>query len=72
MAEELIRRLPAADKVRFINSGTEASLHATRLVRAATGKPKIAKFEGAYHGSHDALEVSVSPAVAGAGPDTVM
>jgi glutamate-1-semialdehyde 2,1-aminomutase len=69
MAEELIRRLPAADKVRFINSGTEASLHATRLVRAATGKPKIAKFEGAYHGSHDALEVSVSPAVDGAGPD---
>jgi glutamate-1-semialdehyde 2,1-aminomutase len=54
--------------VRYVNSGTEASLHATRLVRAVTGKPKIAKFEGAYHGSHDALEVSVSPAVDRAGP----
>jgi len=69
MAEELTRRLPGADKVRFMNSGTEASLHATRLARAATGKPKIAKFEGAYHGSHDALEVSVAPPVDGAGPD---
>lgn len=67
IAEELIARFPTADKVRFMNSGTEASLHATRLVRAATGKPKIAKFEGAYHGSHDALEVSVAPV--NGGPD---
>ena len=71
MAEEIVKRFPSMDKVRFTNSGTEASLHATRLVRAATGKPKIAKFEGAYHGSHDALEVSVSPSLDRAGaPDS--
>ncbi len=67
IASELCDRLRSVEKVRFANSGTEASLHATRLVRAATGKPKIAKFEGAYHGSHDAVEVSVrvSPEFAG-------
>ena len=67
MAEELVKRFPSVDKVRFTNSGTESSLHATRLARAATGKPKVAKFEGAYHGSHDALEVSVSPPIDRAG-----
>ena len=61
MAEELTRRIPSIEKVRFTNSGTEASLHATRVVRAVTGKPMVAKFEGAYHGSHDALEISTSP-----------
>lgn len=68
IAEELIRRFPSIDKVRFTNSGTESSLHATRLIRAKTGKPKVAKFEGAYHGSHDALEHSVGPAIEEAGP----
>ena len=68
MAEEITTRLPSVEKVRFTNSGTEASLHATRIVRAATGRPKIAKFEGAYHGSHDALEISVAPAEDAAGP----
>ena len=58
IAEEITSRFPSIDKVRFCNSGTEASLHATRLVRAKTGRPKVAKFEGGYHGSHDALEVS--------------
>ncbi len=61
IAHELSQRFPSIDKVRFTNSGTESSLHATRLIRKFTGKQKIAKFEGAYHGSHDALEVSVSP-----------
>ena len=68
IAEELTKRFPSMDKVRYVNSGTEASLHATRLVRAATGKPKVAKFEGAYHGAHDALEVSISPPLNRAGP----
>jgi len=68
MAEEIVRRVPSIEKVRFTNSGTEASLHATRLVRAITGKPKVAKFEGAYHGSHDALELSISPSMDWAGP----
>ena len=60
ISEEICRRIPSIEKIRFTNSGPEASLHATRLIRAATGKSKIAKFEGAYHGSHDALEISVS------------
>ncbi len=68
IADEITRRIPSIDKVRFTNSGTESSLHATRMVRAITGKPKIAKFEGAYHGSHDALEVSASTPIEKAGP----
>ncbi len=68
IAEEITGRFPSIDKVRFTNSGTESSLHATRMVRAITGRPKIAKFEGAYHGSHDALEVSTSTPLDQAGP----
>ena len=67
-AEEIANRFPSIDKVRFTGSGTESSLHATRMARAFTGRPKVAKFEGAYHGSHDALEVSVAPPVDKAGP----
>lgn len=69
MAEEIVNRFPSIEKVRFTNSGTESSLHATRMARALTGRPKVAKFEGAYHGSHDALEVSVAPPIDEAGPD---
>src|SRR5437879_3984027 len=47
--------------VRFGNSGTEATMHACRLARAATGRDKILKFEGAYHGLHDTALVSVKP-----------
>ncbi len=68
ISEELVCRFPSIDKVRFTNSGTESSLHAARLVRAKTGKPKVAKFEGAYHGSHDGLEHSISPPIDDAGP----
>ena len=68
LAEELCRRVPSVERVRFTNSGTEASLHAVRLVRGLTGKEKIAKFEGAFHGSHDAVEVSVAPPIDLAGP----
>ncbi len=72
IAEEITGRFPSIDKVRFCNSGTEASLHATRMVRAITGRPKIAKFEGAYHGSHDAVEVSSAGAAGPAdSPDPV-
>ena len=58
VAEELVKRLPSVEKVRYTNSGTEASLNAARVVRAVTKKPLIAKFEGAYHGSNDAVEFS--------------
>lgn len=68
LAEELCRRVPSVELIRFCNSGTEATLHAIRLARGFSGKPKIAKFEGAYHGSHDAVEISVFPDVSKAGP----
>ena len=61
LAEEICRRFPFLDRVRFSNSGTEATLHALRLAKAFTRKPKIVKMEGAYHGLHDAVMVSVKP-----------
>ena len=61
LAEILTRRVPSMVTVRFTNSGTEATMNAVRLARAFTGKPKIAKFEGAFHGTHDWVMVSVTP-----------
>lgn len=60
LAESLTRRIPSMDVVRFANSGTEATMNAIRVARAFTGRDKIAKFEGAYHGTHDWVLVSVS------------
>src|SRR5215471_6274923 len=67
LAEILTRRLPSMETVRFTNSGTEATMHAVRVARAFTGKSRIAKFEGAYHGTHDWVLVSVAPDPAAAG-----
>jgi glutamate-1-semialdehyde 2,1-aminomutase len=53
---------------RFANSGTESTMAAIHLMRAATGRRRIIKVEGSYHGHHDAVQVSVYPAVAAAGP----
>ena len=60
IAEEMCRRVASVDAIRFVNSGTESTLHSIRLARGFSGKPKIAKFEGGYHGSHDLVEVSSS------------
>ena len=60
LAEEICNRFPV-EMFRFGNSGTEATMHAIRLARAATGRDKIIKFEGAYHGLHDSALVSVKP-----------
>ena len=60
LAEEVCTRFPI-EMVRFGNSGTEATMHAIRIARAATKRDKIIKFEGAYHGLHDAALVSVKP-----------
>ena len=68
LAEEMCRRVKSVEKVRFCNSGTEATLHAIRLARGVSGRTKIAKFEGGYHGSHDVVEVSVAPPLDKAGP----
>jgi glutamate-1-semialdehyde 2,1-aminomutase len=57
----LTRRIPSLESVRFTNSGTEATMNAVRLARAFTGRPKLAKFEGAFHGTHDWVMVSVTP-----------
>jgi len=60
LAEEICRRFPV-EQVRFANSGTEATMHAIRLARGFTGRDRIIKMEGAYHGVHDAAMVSVKP-----------
>lgn len=53
VAEKMAEMVPGLDMVRFANSGTEATMHAIRLARAFTGRQKIIKFEGHYHGMHD-------------------
>jgi len=62
LAVLLCERLPSAERVRFTNSGSEAVMIALKGARAFTDRPKIAKFEGAYHGSYDYAEVSLASA----------
>lgn len=57
MAEEICRLVPSIEQVRLVSSGTEATMSALRLARGATGRDKIVKFEGCYHGHADALLV---------------
>jgi len=57
LAEALVRRVPSMDLVRLVSSGTEATMSALRLARGATGRSKILKFEGCYHGHGDSLLV---------------
>jgi glutamate-1-semialdehyde 2,1-aminomutase len=59
LAERLAGLIPSAEMTRFTSSGTEATMHALRIARAATGRPKIVKFEGHYHGVHDAVLVNL-------------
>jgi glutamate-1-semialdehyde 2,1-aminomutase len=60
LAEEITARFPV-EQVRFGSSGTEATMHAIRLARGYTGRDRIIKTEGAYHGVHDSVMVSVKP-----------
>src|SRR5438067_988924 len=62
LATELVERVASIEKIRFTNSGTEATMMALRLARAFTGREKFAKVEGGYHGSHDLVQ---DPDVAG-------
>jgi glutamate-1-semialdehyde 2,1-aminomutase len=55
LAEEIRARLPSVERLRFTTSGTEATMFAIRVARAFTGRPLIATFERAYHGTHDAV-----------------
>ncbi len=57
MAEEICRLVPSIEQVRLVSSGTEAAMSALRLARGATGRDKIVKFEGCYHGHADSLLV---------------
>ena len=60
LAETIATRVPSVEQVRFTNSGSEAVMMAIKAARAYTGRPKIAKFEGCYHGSYDFAEVSLA------------
>lgn len=64
LAERIVDAVPSIDKVRLVNSGTEAAMTAVRLARGATGRAKILKFAGHYHGHSDALLVSAGSGVA--------
>jgi glutamate-1-semialdehyde 2,1-aminomutase len=64
LAEAICARVPSVDKVRLVSSGTEAAMTAVRLARGATGRPKIMKFAGCYHGHLDALLVAAGSGVA--------
>ncbi len=58
-AEKIVKHVPSAEQVLFCNSGSEATYHAVRLARAVTGRQKIIKFQGCYHGWHDYLLMNV-------------
>lgn len=71
MAELVCSMVPGADMVRMVNSGTEACLSAIRVARGATGRPKIIKFEGCYHGHADSFLIAAGSGVATLGvPDS--
>jgi glutamate-1-semialdehyde 2,1-aminomutase len=64
LAEEIVRRVDPVQRVRLVNSGTEATMSAIRLARGFTGRPKIVKFAGCYHGHVDALLADAGSGVA--------
>jgi len=78
-AEQLLRLVPSMEQVRLVSSGTEATMSAIRLARGATGRAKLIKFEGCYHGHADSLLVKAgsgaltfgNPSSAGVPPETV-
>ena len=68
LAKILCERIPSVESVRFNNSGTEACMFALRAAKIFTGKKKIGKFEGGYHGTSEYVSVSVHPDLSKAGP----
>lgn len=71
MAKLVVERVPSVDIVRMVNSGTEATMSAIRLARGYTGRSKIVKFEGSYHGHADSLLIKAGSGVATLGlPDS--
>jgi glutamate-1-semialdehyde 2,1-aminomutase len=71
LAERLVEAFPSMERVRLVSSGTEATISAVRVARAATGREKILKFEGCYHGHGDSFLVKAGSGVATLGlPDS--
>jgi len=68
LAQLITNRLPSMERIRFSSSGSEAVMFALRVARAYTGRKKIAKFEGGFHGSHELAQISVGPSLEKAGP----
>jgi glutamate-1-semialdehyde 2,1-aminomutase len=68
LAERLVNDIPCAEKIAYATTGSEATGYAMRLARAFTGRSKILKFEGAYHGNHDYAIVSTFPKETGSYP----
>lgn len=64
LAEEIVAAVPSIERVRLVNSGTEATMSALRLARAATGRSKIVKFTGCYHGHSDGLLIEAGSGAA--------
>ena len=64
LARLVVEMVPSVEKVRFVNSGTEATMSAVRLARGVTGRKLVVKFEGCYHGHYDSLLVSAGSGVA--------
>ncbi|WP_420859456.1 aspartate aminotransferase family protein [Marivivens marinus] len=62
LAEEICRAVPCAEQIRYVSSGGEADMYAMRLARAFTGRDKIVKFEGGYHGMSAEAQMSLAPA----------
>ena len=71
LAERLVSDIPCAEKIAYATTGSEATAYAMRLARAFTGRNKILKFEGAYHGNHDYAIVSTFPKQTGNYPHGV-
>lgn len=70
LAERLVEHMPSFEQVLLCNSGSEATLHAIRLARGVTGRERILKFQGCYHGFHDyVIRNAIDAAVPGAQPD---
>ncbi len=61
LAEDIVAAVPCAEQVRFVSSGGEADMYAIRLARAFTGRDKIVKFEGGYHGMSAEAQMSLAP-----------
>ena len=70
LAEEILKLVPSAEQVRLVSSGTEAAMSAIRLARGFTGRSKLIKFEGCYHGHADALLVKAGSGLATFGHPT--